>query len=213
MGLTFKKRMPVGVGQEEAKSIRQHWDTIEQVESTIAGEYGILDKPQPRFECPELTTEQLTTPDSKSYTETYQKFQAWFEYYTEIKAKVQARVLQYENMLEVLSAQTRRQHRDIASNAGGKKLSAEEVKDLLTTNPEYQEILLELQRYQQTKLLVDAKVESIERTLRIISRQVEIRRLDIEQTKTSANMPGRNQRDPQTSRFGAPLVGTPLEER
>lgn len=206
MGLRLGGKLSLGIGKEGVTTLRQHWDTADQVEVDLAAE-GITDKPRPKFECPELTAEQLTTPDSKSYTETYQRFLSWYEYYNELKAKVQARVLQYTNMLDILSAQTRKQHRELSANMGTKKLTVEEVNDLLTTNPEYQEILFELQKYQQSKLLVDTKVDAIERTLRIISRQVEIRKLDFEQSRTASNLPSRgNKREPHVSPF-APMVG------
>ena len=66
-----------------------------------------------------------------------------------------------------------------------------EFNERLLLNPEYLEVTHELQKYQQAKIYFDARVESLERSLRVISRQVEIRKLDVEQQRTGAGMPGR----------------------
>lgn len=202
-GLQLGKKMPIGVGAQEAQSIQKRWDTASESDDRVIGT-GLADHRQPSFTCPDLDTETLTTPDSRTYTETYVRILSWFSYASELLANVQIRVVQYENMIRILTAQTRRRQREVVAN-GGKKMTEEEMQDLLYTNPEYQDILLELQKYKQMKTLMEAKVESIERSLKVISRQVEIRKLDIEQQKNANNMPSRGvKRDPQT---GYPILG------
>ena len=188
--LRLPRTLPLGAGEEQKNTIQQQWGTAELVEMDIA-QKGLKDKPQPLFDCPELDVNCLTGPDSKQYTESYVHLLAWFNYSSELLGKVQIRVLQYENMLDILSAQTRRQARDMTEATGHKKPTAEELQDRLLQNPEYLAVLHELQRYKQAKIVLEKKVEGIERSLRVVSRQVEIRRLDLEQTRTSANMPGR----------------------
>lgn len=204
--LKLNKRLPIGVGAEQASEIQQQWDTADESEGEVIG-FGLVDHPIPPFKCPELDVDTLTTLDSRMYTEAYVQLLAWFAYASELLAKVQARVLQYDQMQDILTAQTRTRQREISRATPG-RVTAEELRDQLLTNPEYQDITLQLQRFKQRKMLLDAKVENIERSLRVISRQVEIRKLDIEQTKTAHNMPGRNLRDPQTGApAGVPTLG------
>lgn len=205
MGLDLSGKLPIGVGEEAAKFIQRKWDTVEDSDQVIAG-MGFVDHKLPEFICPELTAASLTTLDSFAYTETYAHLLSWFNYASEGLAYIQARVLQYTNMQAILTAQTRKQQRAFVAG-GGKKMSEEEMSDQLLTNPEYQAILLELQKAKQQKLLLDAKVEAIERSLKVISRQVEIRKLDMEQSRTGAAMPSRNfSREPRTGRE-PPTVG------
>jgi hypothetical protein len=202
-GLQLGKKIPIGVGAQEAQSIQARWDTADDSDRRVIGT-GLVDHPKPEFSCPDLDADTLTTPDSRSYTETYVHILAWFNYSNELLANVQARVLQYDNMLRVLTAQTRIRQREISAASGAKKMPEEEIQDLLYTNPEYQNILLELQRYKQLKLMMESKVDAIERSLKVISRQVEIRKLDIEQQKNANNMPTRGYtRDPRV----APTLG------
>jgi hypothetical protein len=200
--------LPIGVGEEAAKSIQQRWDTVKDSDQVIAG-MGLVDHKLPEFICPELTAASLTTLDSFAYTETYAHLLSWFNYASEGLAYIQARVLQYTNMQAILTAQTRKQQRALTA-AGGKKMNEEEMSDQLFTNPQYQEILLELQKAKQHKLLLDAKVDAIERSLRVISRQIEIRKLDVEQSRTGSAMPGRNLREPYTGgQHEPPTLGRP----
>lgn len=185
--LRLPQTLPIGAGQEKTKKVLQDWDTIDQVQEEMHLK-GLIAKDAPVYACPELTQEMLTTTNSASYTETYAHLLAWFGYASDIYALVQATVLQYKNMLDVLAAEGRR----IARETNEKKLSVSELEDRLLLNPEYQEVMHKLQRFQQAELMYKAKVESIERSLRVVSRQVEIRRLDLEQNRTGANMPGRN---------------------
>ena len=193
--LRLPRTHPLGAGEEQTKTLQQHWNTVDIVEEEIK-QQGLSEHPRPQVACPELDVDTLTGTDSRSYTELYVHLLAWFAYTSELLAQVQARVLQYENMQDILAAQTRKEARDLSDAAGVKKPTVEELKDRLLLNPEYLEVMRQLQHYQQSKIMLDKKVESIERSLRVISRQVEIRRLDIEQNRTATTMPGRNQYDP-----------------
>lgn len=190
-GIRLPRTLPLGVGEEQKKSIEQKWDTVMEVEADIERK-GLIDHKQPLETCPELSADILTGPDSKQYTETYALLNAWFNYTSELLAQVKARVLQYENMQSVLEAQTRQVAKNTSQAGGVKKPSEAELKERLLLNPEYLDVTHKLQRHQQAKILLEAKVDGIERSLRLISRQVEIRKLDMEQTRTVSNMPGRN---------------------
>lgn len=198
--IRIPRTLPIGAGEEKTTAIRQHWDTIAGVESEIA-EKGLADHARPNEVCPELTAAILTGPDSKQYTEVYVLLNSWFSYMGELLAQVKARVVQYQNMQSILEAQTRKAAKEIATSAGVKKPSEAELNERLLLNPEYLEVTHELQKYQQAKIVLDAKVDNIERSLRLISRQVEIRRQDIEQQRTGAGLPGRNRFSEQDSRL------------
>jgi hypothetical protein len=184
------------------------------VEADIIGK-GILPRDQPKVDCPEVDVETLTTLDSRHYTTVYNHLLAWFGYASELLAAVQARVLQYETVLKILRSQFRKtmreknhEQRKTLGKDEYKKMSSEDIEDYLLVNPEYQEVLRLLQVQKQHKYILQAKVDDLQHSLSVISRQVEIRRLDQEQHRNSYNMPGRNRRDPITNEYSED--GTPI---
>jgi hypothetical protein len=208
--LQIPRSASLGAGTAKALTIQQKWDTVDEVEAEILKK-GLVNHAQPQFMCPELTADSLTTTDSRSYTETYVHLLSWFTYSSEILAQVQARIVQYDNMLEILAAEHRKAERQRTPH-GAKPPTVEERKDLLLLNPDYQEVLHKLQRYQQSKITLTAQVDSIERSLRVISRQVEIRRLDQDQSRTGSNIPQRGyQPPPQNWPARPPVLGGPTE--
>lgn len=201
-GLRLPQTLPLGAGKEQARKVSEEWNTIDAVHEEVHLR-GLVDHEQPQYACPELTADMLTTTDSKSYTETYAQLLAWFSYASEVFAVVQSTILQLENMRDILGAESRRNARELQT--GPKKITKEELGDRLLLNPEYQDVLKKLQRFEQAKLLYQAKVESIERSLRVISRQVEIRRLDMEQHRTGTGIGNRGFAG--QNRFGMPERG------
>lgn len=180
--------LPLGAGREQTQAVTKTWNTVDIVLEEMELR-GLGQKDQPVFQCPELDVEVLTTNDSRHYSQTYAELLAWFGYVSTIHAEIKARVLQYKNMQRVLAAQSKKTQRDVKT--GVKKPTKDELEEALLLNPEYQQVTLELQRHEQANFLYDAKVDNIERSLRLISRQIEVRRLDIEQTRTQDGMTNR----------------------
>jgi len=196
-GLKVDKAAPIGVTAEQKKSLQEHWNTASESEKLYEKE-GFGEIKKPTFNCPEVDEQVVTNPDSTEFTTVYVHLLGWYSYCAELLAKVDVYILQYENLLDVLGAETR----DVArkQHAEGKKPTVDELKDRLLLNPRYLETLHELQKYQQHKKLLASRLESIDRSLKVISRQVTIRTLDMEAQRTGSNLPGRG--SPNRSRFG-----------
>lgn len=196
-GLRLPKTLSIGAGEEHKRSVMQHWNTADEVAEDLAAK-GFKDLTEPPFPQPELNLDTILGTDSRDYTGAHLQLLAWYNYTSELYGKIQIKVLQYENMLDILSAQTRKQAKEQIDTTreltGDKKekATASTLQDKLLTNPEYQEVLRDLQRYKQAKILMEKKVDILERSLRVVSRQVEIRKLDIEQSRNNHNMPGRS---------------------
>jgi hypothetical protein len=189
-GLTVPKN--VGVSETEQQNIHGKWDTIENVENELAME-GFVPMGTPEFECPQVTEDALTTPDSKEYTTTYARQLAWFNYSSQVLARVTAHLLQIENEMDFIESKLRKQFREVRrpkeSGKGFDKMSAEEMKDEIRLDPRYSELTLQAQVFKQKKTELSVFVEGIERGLKVISRQVEIRKMEIEQGRV--NIPNR----------------------
>lgn len=148
---------------------------------------GYVSLEQPKTMCPVLTAEMLTTTDANAYTTMFAEFKAWRDFYRERLAEVSNLVLQYKNMLIILEVQTKKVLREMA-DARQERLSIDRLKEKVLENPEYQDAMLELQRYTQGKELLESKFESLDKSLSMISRQIEIRRIDIEQHRVANNL-------------------------
>lgn len=183
--------LPLGAGRLKTESIRTRFSTMAEMTQYLTETMGYVPLNAPQYACPVLTAEMLTTADWKEYTINYAWFKSWWDFYREKLAEISAFVLQYKNMLLIIETATRKTQRELA-NAINEKLTAERLKERVLENPEYQDTLLELQRWQQAKEMVEAKFESLDKSMAMLSRQIEIRKLDLEQTNISGNLLTRN---------------------
>lgn len=177
----------IGVGETEQSKIHSTWDTVDKVEGELAME-GFIPMMTPEFECPQVTEEELTTEDSKSYTQTFARQFAWFNYSSQVLARVTVRLLQIENEQAIIESRMRVGFKERMRN-GAPKMSEKDIQDQINLDPRYQELMLQAQNYKQKKTVLSAFAEGIERGLKVISRQVEIRKGEIEAGKV--NIPGR----------------------
>lgn len=182
--------IPLGAGQARAEAIQAHFSTSDEVMQGLKEEMGYVPVPQPHYACPVLNAEMLTTSNWKTYSQNYAMFKGWWDFYNEKLAEVTNCVVQYKNMLSMIETATKKTQRELA-RATREKLTVDMLKERVLENPEYQAALLELQRYTQAKALLQAKFESLDKSLSMLSRQVEIRRLDLEQVQVGSNMAGR----------------------
>ena len=73
----------------------------------------------------------------------------------------------------------------------GAKMTKEDREDMVSGDPDYHELRLMSQELEQTKIMLTSHEENIGRSLRVISRQVEIRKAEIEQSRMEGTLPGR----------------------
>ncbi len=180
-------RLPT-VPPPEQENIHNVWDTVGQVEGEIAMK-GFTPMDTPSFECPVITPEMLTTADNNAYSTMYAEQNSWFTYASQVQAQISTMLLQIENEMEMIESRTRVRFREDIKNGIRAKMGKDEMQDEINIDSRYSALKLELQIYKQKKVQLTSFVEGIERGLRLISRQVEIRRIESDQTRT--NIPGR----------------------
>lgn len=153
---------------------------------------GVVDQTKPEHELPRITKESLTTTDSRAYTGLYAEQLAWFNYLTPLAASIEVGLLEAKNIFDLTEASIKdglyEQNKLLPSK---EKLSEGELKSKALTNPSYQEALLQVQRMTQYKLRIDAMLDIAKRNMTVISRQVEIRRQELEGGLHESNMPRR----------------------
>lgn len=181
-----------GVGVTTEEEIHQRWQKYDTVLEYISTVLGIQPPQEPDYALPELRVEDLTTPDSTTYTETYTKINAWFGYLSEVKARHDAKVLEIEVEMEDLEATTRERMRQLntrkTAKGEPKPPSAQEMSDTIAMDSRYRELKQQKLFQQQVLKLLNARVEKVDRELRLISRQVEIRKQDFEQNNRQGSM-------------------------
>lgn len=186
-------RLPsnLGIGNEQKSAIALRWDTFTQVMEAVE-KIGLHARTLPEYEIPEVDALVLTAPDSFQYTELHTKLLSWWQPMAEMTAQIKAGVLQMENMLEEVEAATRDALREESKQLPKQeRYTAECLKDKVVLNPEVARVKRSLQVVQQRKLIFEARLEALERALKLVSRQIELRKLDFEGSRVNSNMPGR----------------------
>lgn len=173
-----------GVGESEEEAIHNRWAVHPEVEDYLTNVLGLAPAKEPEYPCPELTVEQLTTPDSKVYTEVYAKVVGWLNFLREKKAEHEAYLLELEREMKDIETSTREtmRERSTSTTRGGtpKPPNAQLMTDTINRNPRYMELSrLELKHSAILKRLV-ARAESLENNRALLSRQIEIRKQDFE---------------------------------
>ena len=186
----------LGAPQSKLDAIVEKFATTAVIEEDLQ-KMGIQDQEKPAYALTPITADQLTTTDSRQYTTLYAHHLAWYNYLAPVLAKVKVGLLQSENTFDLLEAEIRNgiqeQNKLMLKED---KLGVKEVTTKVLTHPSYQEALLDVQRWKQYKIRLDTQVEIAERNMSVISRQVEIRRQEIEGGQRESNMP----RNPQPLR-------------
>ena len=195
-------RLPkvVGAGLAKENATHQRWGTLDRVHDRLA-EWKVPEGVEPSIECPQLTAELLLTPDPKVYTTAFSHIRWWYGYANRLLARANAELLQIDNEMEDLQAELLKKFKEQNANLPKpQKMSAKEIDAEVVTDLRYREVKLAQQEVMQTKILLAAWVDDLDRALKLISRQVELRKEDNEAAKREQGMPVR-EKYPQGS-FG-----------
>ena len=186
-------RIPTSLGAPQSKLdvIAETFATQRVIEEDLK-KMGVVDQTKPDFELPRVTPESLTTLNSKEYTELYARQLAWFNYLTPLAASIEVGLLESRNTFDLTEAAIKdglyEQNKLLPKT---EKLTSDELKNKVLVHPSYQEALLQVQRMTQYKLRMKAMLEIADRNMIVISRQVEIRRQELEGGLHEGNMPRR----------------------
>jgi len=183
----------VGPSAEQEKDIHDEWDTFDQIElkMTQMG-FDVIDKPQ--VSCPEITTELLTTANGHAYTEAYAAVQAWYNYAYHTMSRLDAMLIQVENERGDIDQSLRddAQNTKVTGSSGRlRAMKPEEIKGMIAGNPRYRELIMEKQLLDQQKLLLDGHLKRFGRGLKLLSRQIELRKEDRGYTHGNNNLGAR----------------------
>jgi hypothetical protein len=177
----LKLDAPVGVSENEHVGVIEKWKAArawaERTHAEMLASIG--DRPPP------LSGQELMTFTPNEYAEVYTKRLYWYNEISKRLAGIKVALKTSECALTDLARKIRTTNRRLAV----KKMTAEELKDHVGTQPYYEQIELEVTKYECLKILMDQSFDEAEQNLKAVSRQVEIRKEEFSGERRSANLP------------------------
>jgi hypothetical protein len=170
----------LGVSMTELEAILEKFNTQPSVDEDLK-KMGLHKPSQPNTTLAEVTGEMLSTTDERAYTDMYANQLAWFNYLTPTLAEIISGLLQAENQMKLIDARIRKRLKETNKlRPKEERLKEAEMDVEVLDDPIYQEALLEAQKLKQYKLSLEAISDIASRNMKVISRQIEIRRLALE---------------------------------
>lgn len=191
---------PVGVSKSIEDEIHDFWNTFQSMEYELYTT-GFPPLDQPQYSRPSLTPDELeglSINRATGLTTKYVQIGAWQEYAQNKLARIKGMSLQYENEMKAFAAQFRKklirdltaEHEAGGSNKPFKKPSEETIMQELWTEPKYLTMLRDQQKYEQAKYEMEGHVDSLTREMRIVSRHIEVLKLQQEAGREPVGIPG-----------------------
>lgn len=207
-GLAIPPEVALGLGRDAEAEEHRRWDTFDASMAYLES-MGLHAPQQPEYHIPRVTSEELLTENRTQFTVLYAKVLNWHGYVATMQAEITGMLLGVTNELALLSARLRRKFFiDNRARTKDKKWVAAEIDDAVTTYPRVQELMLEAQSLKQRKFVLDARLDSLDKTLRVVSRQVEIARQEREGAAGESGVARRAHDSPQRGMRG-PSPGFP----
>lgn len=183
----------VGTAQSVAAAVESRWgSTIARVNNRLQ-QQGFYDVTMPDVHCPEVTTDILLTTDVRTYTVAYEGLLRWFNYTGVLYARIRATLLGVENEMDTIASKKRtllrEYNRKLEKTQKKDVVNADEMEDIINEDVVYSDLKLQKQELMQAKIQLEARVEGLERSLRVVSRQVEIRKVESMGGNRAQNMP------------------------
>ena len=170
---------PVGAGIQVEQEVHDLWNTFDAVECHLI-KLGVQPVEKPNYPRPRLAPGLLESGSARDISDLQIKYGAWHSYIANLLGRVRALNTQVANEMTIL---TIRLKKDMVQNALANKQRKPSDKQLEVDSkldPRYQELMLQKQKLEQQIQLLEPHNNDLGRELRIVSRQVELRRQELE---------------------------------
>jgi hypothetical protein len=169
---------PLGVGEQAAQQTHHRWDTMDQVIAEAIKE-GFQMMEMPKFAPPEADPNILANATPDQYALAYTQTEYWQSYDQGCLAWIDGLLMQCDNEMDVIMVDTKRAIRERCKAAKEKKPSEAIIIDEVKANSRWRELLFMHQQLSQKRGIVEAHYKRMARTLKILSRFVEFRKMEI----------------------------------
>lgn len=180
-----------GQVNDETQRLAGFWDKVHDEAEFEIHHMGFPRLPQPQFTCPPLDPKALSNMDLIQYGETHMRYVAWLNYSENVLAYVKSMLIGVKRQIDELHTRLKVSFRQTKNPETNRPFSADDARSLAEENPRYLELLRDQTKLESMKLLMESHVDSYEKICSVISRHIELRKLDIERTGTGHNLPGR----------------------
>jgi len=164
----------IGPSEEDSAVIEARWNTLPIVEAELAQE-GFFPLAQPTFIFPEITLNILTSPNTEQYTDAYRCAVAWVDYTRDKVARTELELLQLKNTQSEME-RTLRNRLIAGTKANTKRPTVQEMNDYVANDPVYSNLVLRMQYLRQKEMVYKSDLERFQDAVKLMSRNVEIRR-------------------------------------
>lgn len=176
---------------DRAVTFNQYWATVHDDAEWELGALGFERLKKPRFTCPDLDPEALTSADLNQYSLMHGRVQAWHNYAENTLAYVESMLISVRRQMEQLLPQLLIEYSKVNNPRTGKAYSVADRKALAENTPRYIELLRDKTKLEAQQKLAESYAKGLGRNCALISRHIELRKLDIESGRVGGNIPNR----------------------
>jgi hypothetical protein len=177
--------------QDHTSQLAQYWEGSHDNAERELWHMGFERIRQPEFTCPVLDPKALTSADLSSYGELHARIQRWHNYAENTLAYVKSMLLGNERQMKQLVAQLKILYAGYKNPSTGKPYGVDDRKMFAENNPRYVELLRQQTELEQKKILMESYCEGLSKSASLVSRHIELRKLDMGGDQQGHNMPSR----------------------
>lgn len=176
---------------DETKRLSNYWNGVHDEAEFEISNLGFPRMQQPGFTCPPIDPKALSNMDLIQYGEAHMRYVAWLNYSENTLAYIKSMLLGIKRQMDELHNRLRLEFRRTNNPETGRPFSVDDAKALAEQNPRYIELLRDRTKLESMKELMDSHAEAYGKITAVISRHIELRKLEIERQGTGNNIPGR----------------------
>jgi hypothetical protein len=177
--------------------LKKYWEGTHDEAEFELHHIGFVRIPRPSYTCPPIDPKALSQMNLVQYAETHLRYVAWMNYAENTLAYAKSMLIGVKRQMEELSNRLRITYATTKNPNTGKPFGVDDRKLLAESNPRYVELLRERTKLESMKELAESQFSSLSGTAAVISRHIELRKMDIESMRTGNNMPGRGMHNNQ----------------
>lgn len=174
-----------------AEHFNQYWATVHPEAESELEALGITRVPRPNFTCPPIEPQSLATADLHSYGTMHARVEAWYNYSENILAFVKSSLICIRRQMEQLLTQLLIEYARATNPNTHKPYSVADRKALAENTPRYIELLRQRTYLEAQEEIAESRSKAWGRDCALISRHIELRKLDIENGRVGGNIPNR----------------------
>jgi len=146
---------------------------------------------RPAYTCPTLDPKALSQMNLVQYAETHLRYVGWMNYAENNLAYVKSMLVGVKRQMEELSNRLKVTYATTKNPNTGRPFSVDDRKLFADSNPRYVELVRERTKLESMRDLSESQYLALKETAAVISRHIELRKMDIESMRTGNNMPSR----------------------